>query len=1061
MRELSNPPIDSRQAVQLFVDLLSRRKGYVPEWQPEAGETGLATGQIVARYLQTILQRLNQAPDKNKLAFLDMLGVRLISAQAARTPVVFRLAQNAVDIRVPAGTRLAAPPPPEQTSQIIFETERSTGIAVARLKEVFSLWPGRDQYIDHSPAFITGQAFQLFKKSQLQDTPHILYLAHNSLLALAGKVNINVNFSMTTAGSERLDILWEYWDGNIWREFRFMRPACDNEEATRLDTTAGLTRNGFFRLSAECTESAKTTVNGLETCWIRGRLMEPLPPDPAQILPEVDSITLSTTIERPLISMDKESESVINTFRLHASGLNTNSTPVEVIKEVEGLLPDAAFSDGIAVNLTQPFYPLGLAPQPGSTFYFRSEEVFSKRGAKVEIFVKRTRTPSDELYSSKNQVRINHTVQWEYWDGRQWQCLIVYLNDAQKTDSNAPKDFELTGLVTLTVPKDMEKTTVNNQEGLWMRVRLISGGYGFKQTVPMIDRSQNFTVVIPQPPALSDLRLGYTWTDGPCHPEVVLAYNDFQYENCTEEAKWEGQTFQPFTPVREATPGLYLGFDKKLPVDRLGIYFDIREKRGETKGPALLWQYWDGFAWQDLVVEDETQHLRVPGMVSLIGPEDSQPRARFDIPLVWLRARLKEDGPPGEPLINGLFPNAVWTAQHQTIVDQPIGASTGQSNQVFQFLQIPVLGGEYVEVRELAGLRANVEWRIVAMEFFGGDARQIQQMEALLLSEGPQTEITKGDLRMRRDRNKRVTEVWIRWQSQPHLLFSGPNDRHYVVERARGRLIFGDGEHGKVPPLGAAILARQYRSGGGLCGNIGAGKLNQILGPIGGVQEAFNPVPASGGADGESPEMLLTRGPQTLRHCGRALSVQDYETLAREASVAVAFARTIPCRDPGGRTAPGWVTLVIIPQSGEPQPWPPFGLCEQVRRFIGRQAVAALSAGAQIYVTGPDYRAVDVETTIVPIEFSEAGAVERRARQALETFLHPLRGGPSGRGWEPGRDVYLSDISSVLERVEGVDYVKELALLIDGVLQGERASVPADQIVVAGLIRIKLVQGEV
>src|SRR5690606_10864468 len=113
-------------------------------------------------YLETILQRLNQAPYKNLLAFLDLLGIQLIPPRPARVPVVFRLPDNVIDINLPAGTRLAAPPPPESTNQIVFETERATGVAVANLKQVFSLWPGRDQYIDHSTAIESKQPFVLF-----------------------------------------------------------------------------------------------------------------------------------------------------------------------------------------------------------------------------------------------------------------------------------------------------------------------------------------------------------------------------------------------------------------------------------------------------------------------------------------------------------------------------------------------------------------------------------------------------------------------------------------------------------------------------------------------------------------------------------------------------------------------------------------------------------------------------------------------------------------------------------------------------------------------------------
>jgi hypothetical protein len=47
-------------------------------------------------------------------------------------------------------------------------------------------------------------------------------------------------------------------------------------------------------------------------------------------------------------------------------------------------------------------------------------------------------------------------------------------------------------------------------------------------------------------------------------------------------------------------------------------------------------------------------------------------------------------------------------------------------------------------------------------------------------------------------------------------------------------------------------------------------------------------------------------------------------------------------------------------------------------------------------------------------------------------------------------------VAAVLERVEGVDYVEKLELLLNGTPQGERVLVAPDGVVVAGDIRLKL-----
>ena len=559
-----------------------------------------------------------------------------------------------------------------------------------------------------------------------------------------------------------------------------------------------------------------------------------------------------------------------------------------------------------------------------------------------------------------------------------------------------------------------------------------------------------------KPPVVASVQLGYTWQFGPFHPEQVLVYNDFQFKDQTSVALWPGTTFAPFERMHDVTPALYLGFDQPPPAGDLGVYFDILEVSGDTQGPAMQWEYWDGSEWSVMVAQDETANLRLPGIVSLLTEPDSAALSRFGTPLYWLRGRLKEDGPPGAPEIDDIFPNAVWASQLRTLNDTALGTSMGTPNQAFLITAVPVIDGERIEVRELAGPRANVEWRILALEIFDGDTAVLENLENLL-AEGPQTDIVYGDLRLVRDRKKRVTEAWVHWQSRPWLYFSDPNDRDYAVDRAQGRVLFGDGVTGRVPPAGAAVLVKQMQSGGGAAGNVAENTVTQLQGVVPGVQAVFNARAAEGGSDGETLAAATDRAPHTVRHRGRAISIDDYETMAKEASAAVAVAHAMPTRDPAGRPHAGWVTLIVIPHSQEDRPYPSFGLREEVQSYVAARAAAGLADSGQIYVTGPTYFPVDVAATIAPLVMSQAGTVEQNALQALATFFHPLFGGPSGTGWDLGRAVYLSDVASVLEGVDGVDFVEELSLILNGAPQGDRVLVPSGSIVVGGTFTFKLV----
>ena len=1116
-------PYGGQEAV--LAALQARRPGYTPEWNPAPGGDwsrargpGAALARVAARFLEALEQRLGQAQGKRELAFLGLAGVTLVPPRPASAPVVFRLQDKARPVRVSAGTQVTAPPPPGSSRQVVFETEADVGVSPAKLVEVVSFWPGRDQYIDHSDDAMAGRPFQPFGMADLENTPHQLYFAHNTLLALAGKTTLLVGVELLTPGRPELDLVWEYWDGKVWRQFKDLSTGLANTGSNGRDGTIGLTRNGLIVLETDFAETALVAVHGETNYWVRARLDIPLPAgaidigqagrdrvqlsplvEAPRILPEIDVVELSVQIQRPLPA---------------ATGATTQATETPPPDDPlvgkpspdRGLPVDKAFTDTLPIDLTKSFFPFGQLPSPGVTFYWLLDEVMTKPGAEVTIELSPANTPQHahvtQLKAAKADiVKLPHLLAWEYWDGRVWSPLAIgpapgfeNRDDPRSLDptggapagsnSTTPSTGAATSAPppepTLTpyrlqfrVPSDSALTKVNNVDGRWARVRLVDGGFGVTHTVTAKAASgstpaQTFVAIVSDPPALKDMRIGYVWQYGPYAPERVFTYNDFAYEDHTQDALWEGGTFSPFRPPGESTPALYLGFDQPPQEDSLGLFFDIAEDPDEDLGPALRWEYWDGFSWLELTAQDLTRALRVPGIVTVLGPSDSAELARFGRPRHWVRARLKDDGPPGSPLIRTVLPNAVGCVQRETVADEPIGLSDGLPNLALNFRRVPVMSGDWiqgrevggpqVEVREVQGARAEVEWRLIARATAQVSEATIAELERQLAAEGTRPDPEAGGIRLRRDRLKRVVEVWVTWEKRPDLLSSGPDDRHYTVERSRGLIRFGDGVHGMVPPAGAAIQARRYQVGGGADGNVAVKAIQQFIGSIGGLESVSNPVPAQGGADGETIEQVRVRGPQAVRHRGRAIMPADYEALAREASPSVARAWAVGGHEGSGRTSarPGGVTVHILPSSAEPKPWPSFGLREQVRLYLAERAPAGVSWGDCIKVTGPRFQEIDVEATIAPRRISEAGAVLDAVQKALMKFLHPVDGGSRGEGWAPGRNVYPSDVAAVLESVPGVDHVESLILLVNAVPQDAEAVVGPGYVAAAGVIRLRL-----
>ena len=1153
------PQLIDASAETALKELLERLPGYTANWEPTKGTAGWALLQVYARYLQALGERLGQAPEKNRLAFYDMLGLNLLRAQAARAPVVFQSMEQVGHGRVPGGTQVGAEVGGES---LTFATENDIALAASGLAEVVSVWPGKDAYANHSRAAMGSEPFTLFEG--LQPIPHEVYLAHDTYFALEGQAIVELHLTLRQAGSEPLETAWEYWDGEVWRAFkRFAEDPAEAEADDSVDGTEGLTRSGIIRLAADCAATERRRVHGYESFWIRGRLTTPLPPEPDRVLPILNTIKATSTVNRyaaelmvnegrrflpvrgtllvnlmyrteagppvdislrgPQGFFEKQTSNEISwrwqdleagSYGLQLSepwtrplsySLKLSSTShgirLEIARRWTGLLPDRALADQVEVDMTKTFYPFGQQPQPGTAFYLKSEALFTKGGANVACFGAKAMTPR-ERQAGNNPVQTKQPDELiaEYWDGKSWQDLGVESHDLIRFFEG---DF-----FSFAVPSDATPRKINDEEGYWMRIRVVEGSWHRQRTIeyetPTGDK-ETMTITEIVPPALKRMIFGYTYSSPLQPPEACYLYNDFRWQDVTGAARWSGQTLEPFQLVEERTPTIYLGFDRPLPADLISLYLDIEEEAGRVRGPALRWEYWDGEGWRLLAVEDETQRLALPGIAAFVWPgtpprphaealaaegtsvrlanarqaapfraddliyvgetdegelttvaaidgttllleaplNESYQRApvararlpRFGQPRTWVRIRRQSGGEPPSSRIRGIFLNAVWAAQVAAVQDEVLGSSDGQRHQVFFFRDTPVLDGELVEVRELEGLRAKVEWPLLQREL---EAQELGE-EALRLVTDPRS----GD----------VTEAWVRWQRRPNFFFSNPDERHYVLERTRGRLRFGDDEHGRIPPAGRDnVVARRYRHGGGVEGNVTAGALTRLLSGVL-AQGVNNPRAAEGGADGETIEQVLHRGPDVTRHRYQAVSLADYEALAREASPAVAVARALPTTHATGRRAPGWVRLIIMPQSEAPRPQPSFELRRQVERYLAARMPAAAT---RLTVVGPDYLPIGVAATIFPVSPDEAGDVLEAVTETLEAFFHPLHGGPEGDGWPFGRDVYLSDVAAQLEAVPGVDYVETLHLLLDGTPRGEVLAVPGTRIVVAGPMQVMI-----
>jgi hypothetical protein len=425
----------------------------------------------------------------------------------------------------------------------------------------------------------------------------------------------------------------------------------------------------------------------------------------------------------------------------------------------------------------------------------------------------------------------------------------------------------------------------------------------------------------------------------------------------------------------------------------------------------LIWEYWNGARWASLAVSDDTENFTRPGLIEFLAPPDFTTRQEFgQPPRYWLRVRWEKGEYAPAPRLRRMLLNTTMAAQTLTLRNEILGSSDGSGGQKFKATRAPILMGQRLEVRE-------------------PEMPSAAEQEILAHEEGEQG--TENAITIIRDIAGRPKEIWVRWRETPDFYGSGPRSRHYVLDHLTGEIRFGDGLNGLIPPAGAGnIRLARYQIGGGKAGNKPAGAIVQLKTTVPYVDKAANTEAAAGGADAESLDSLLQRAPRSIRHGGRAVTLEDYEDLAMLASPEVARAKCVPLHnlieDPLGQqpTARGEVSVIIVPRSSEAKPQPSLELLARVQDYLEAHSVPT----SRVSVVGPLYVRVDVVLEIALVSLEGASAVDQAVRQKLAGFLHPLTGGLDGAGWDFGRKPHDSDLYALIEAVPGVDHIRSLKI---------------------------------
>jgi len=514
----------------------------------------------------------------------------------------------------------------------------------------------------------------------------------------------------------------------------------------------------------------------------------------------------------------------------------------------------------------------------------------------------------------------------------------------------------------------------------------------------------------------------------------------------------------------------------------------------EITPPArVAWKYYgregDDGSWRPVnILIDETAHFTRSGGIKFSIP-DSMEATRFSPALdrkrFWIACFLEDDVYELPPRVEDICLNTVAVLQQSTYSEVHDFSSSGESGMQFKIASSLALHGlnqvqvkddneDWVlwkEVPELSlaeagdrvyNLKMNqgqemiIEFgdglqgmippsgssniRLISFQSGFKEQRWLGKSNGLpgqsfklpihpLLSLGFMLQVGKKS-------NDTREMVWQDWQAVDDFAASGPSDRHFVLDEESGVIYFGNHENGIIPEREeqSNILLISYRTGGGIEGNVKDYEINRIIEdePELNLLQAANHRPAYGG----SPKESLIEAGQRLkierRRPERAVSDADFEALALlTPGLRVARVKAVPLYKPGminypDKAAEAQVTVAVMPYSEVLTPVPSPGFRDTVYRHLNRYRLLS----TELHIVAPDYVRISVYAAVVVAPGTVRG--EEKIARELDRFLQPLDRDDLSRSWPFGRTVYRGDIYEVINRIPGVEYVKELWVSAEG-----------------------------
>jgi len=663
--------------------------------------------------------------------------------------------------------------------------------------------------------------------------------------------------------------------------------------------------------------------------------------------------------------------------------------------------PDIVYSENIDENESVCF-PFGQRFTIFDEVYFGSFDALSKRGSEIELSFAQEFCPvpinadgdensidwklimakSDLKEAKAYDISIEEVI-WEYYNGYGWVKLFKDNANSKAFNTNKGLGRKMVK-ISFQCPEDISPILIGAMENYYIRARIRKVNNAYKTTGQYIS------------PVISDVCFGYCYDERQIKPKTLLSVNNVNtrlYDNF----KNNNTVINPVEFPDDKESCLYLGIDgipKHGPVKFLFITSHLMDEIQ----PKLAFEYYTvNNEWTYLNMIDETECLKKTGIMTFSGMPFAKHINLYGNDLYWIRIRrlYPDDNKHIHPHIENIYVNGTTAKTVKTDIEETFTIE------------------EYAPERTIKLMYGNIQNIDVWITEDSG------------ISENEITSLKKAH-RYKTEVMGEETRSYIKWTDTDNVIDLDSRDRVFLLDAGKGTLTFGKGSAGLLPsPEIQDSIKVKYSFGGGVVCNLEANSVTGLDSSNGYISLASNPVPFNGGFNKENKEEALIRAKREQKHRFHAVTKDDYEYLIFESSRNILKVRCLPSIDPDGKVARGFITIAILMNDYNNQK----SFISQkydIQKYLSDKLPIGMVPGKNFIIREPKLVEISVFISAEIADYHDTLNITADINEKLTSFIDPVTGGFSGKGWDIGSFPTSTQLSTVIHMVPGVDNIQKL-----------------------------------